>query len=246
MLFNYGRIRIEIPDSYSFVYYATFIAGEYDYLNVNKNDVVLDAGAFIGDFTVKIARKAKEVVAVEPLPWAFELLKENVELNNLKNVILVNKALYNVDNKKVKIKDSGVGSSISYKEGEIEVNTTTIDSLGKFNVVKMDIEGAEGELIKEDEKWLDHVRTMAVELHGERNVSAIPKILRARGFIIREMTRNDLIRNTIRNVISHPLGFIRAEIKTKTLLKALRREYKVPALEQGEVIRIVYGKKLKN
>ncbi|WOE50953.1 hypothetical protein [Sulfuracidifex metallicus] len=38
-------------------------------------------------------RKAKEVVAVEPLPWAFKLLKENVEINNLKNVVLVNKAL---------------------------------------------------------------------------------------------------------------------------------------------------------
>ncbi|ACR41616.1 class I SAM-dependent methyltransferase [Saccharolobus islandicus] len=68
MIFTYGKTRIEIPRGYEYVYYATFIAGEWDFLKVKKEDIVLDAGAFIGDFTVKVARKAKEVVAVEPLP----------------------------------------------------------------------------------------------------------------------------------------------------------------------------------
>jgi len=97
MIFTYGRTKLEIPDGFEFVYYATFIAGEWGFLKVKNTDVVLDAGAFVGDFTVKVARKAKEVVAVEPLPWAFKLLKENVETNNLKNVTLVNKALYDID-----------------------------------------------------------------------------------------------------------------------------------------------------
>ncbi len=112
MLYNFGKIKIEIPSSYEHIYYATFIAGEWDFLKVKKDDVVLDAGAFIGDFTVKVAKKAKEVVAVEPLPWAFQLLKKNVEMNELKNVVLVNKALYDVDGVKVKISDEGTASKI--------------------------------------------------------------------------------------------------------------------------------------
>jgi len=72
-LFRYGSIGIEIPKGYEYVYYSTFIVGEYDFLRFKKEDTVLDAGAFIGDFTVKIARKVKEVVAVEPLPWAFKI-----------------------------------------------------------------------------------------------------------------------------------------------------------------------------
>ncbi|WP_229572641.1 FkbM family methyltransferase [Saccharolobus caldissimus] len=88
------------------------MAGEWDFLKVKKEDIVLDAGAFIGDFTLKIARKAKEVVAVEPLPWAFQLLKKNVEMNELKNVVPVNKALYDVEGVKVKISDEGTGSKI--------------------------------------------------------------------------------------------------------------------------------------
>ena len=62
MRFTYGRLRLEVPEGYSYVYYATFIAGEYDFLKV-KNDVFLGAGAFIGGYTVKVARKVKEVVA---------------------------------------------------------------------------------------------------------------------------------------------------------------------------------------
>ena len=46
-LFHYGGLRIEIPKGYEFVYYATFIAGEWDFLNVKNTDVVLDAGAFL-------------------------------------------------------------------------------------------------------------------------------------------------------------------------------------------------------
>ena len=102
--------------------------GECDFLKLKKEDTVLDAGAFVGDFTVEIARKVKEVVVVEPLFWALKILKRNVEVNELKNVTLVNKALYDVDKIKIRISDEGVGSKVS-NEG-IEVITTTIEFLG--------------------------------------------------------------------------------------------------------------------
>lgn len=38
-----------VPDESLFVPYATFFAGEYDFLNINKKDIVLDVGANIGD-----------------------------------------------------------------------------------------------------------------------------------------------------------------------------------------------------
>ena len=62
---------------------------------------------------MKIARKVKEVVAVEPLPWAFKILKRNVEVNELKNVAMVNKAYYDVDGIKIRIFDEEVGSKVS-------------------------------------------------------------------------------------------------------------------------------------
>jgi len=59
-LFRYGGLRIEIPKGYEYVYYSTFIVGEYDFLKFKKKDTVLDAGAFIGDFTVKISGKLRK------------------------------------------------------------------------------------------------------------------------------------------------------------------------------------------
>ncbi|MEM4731515.1 MAG: FkbM family methyltransferase [Candidatus Aenigmatarchaeota archaeon] len=238
MLFTYGSLRIEIPDKYKFVYYATFIAGEWDFLKVNNNDRVLDAGAFIGDFTVKVAKKAKEVVAVEPLPWAFEILKTNVELNQLKNVILVNKAIYDIEGITVKISDEGTASKIS-GEG-VEVKTVTVDSLGKFEVVKMDIEGAENRAFTGD--WINYVREIAVELHGKENIELIPNILRAKGFRVRFMKKFDLAKNTLKNILTHPLSFIKAEIRTQVMLNYLLGRYYVPALTSNE-IKIVYAKR---
>ncbi|MFP3214221.1 MAG: FkbM family methyltransferase, partial [Nitrososphaeria archaeon] len=62
-------------------------------------------------------------------------------------------ALYCVDGVKLNISDEGTGSKLS-DEG-IEVETTTIESLGKFSLVKMDIEGTEGKVVKVD--WLNHL-----------------------------------------------------------------------------------------
>lgn len=239
MIFTCGKTKLKVPEGYEYVYYATFIAGEWDFLKVKDMDTVLDAGAFIGDFTVKVARKAKEVVAVEPLPWAFKLLKENVEINNLKNVVLVNKALYDVDGVKLKIVDEGTGSRIG--ESGVEVDSVSVNSLGKFSVVKMDIEGAEGRVMKSGE-WLDYVKQIAVELHGRENIEIIPHLLRERSFVIRFMTRGDLVRNTVRNALLHPISFIKAEARTKVVLNYFKRKYYVPALS-GDEYKIVYGRR---
>ena len=64
----------------------------------------------------------------------------------------------------------------------VEVETVTVDSLGRFRLVKMDIEGAEGEIIRKDSKWLNYVRAMAMEVHGKENLSNIPMILTQNGF----------------------------------------------------------------
>jgi len=64
--------------------------------------------------------------------------------------------------------------------------------------------------------------------------------LRERGFVIRFMTRDDLVRNSVKNAFLHPISFIKAEVRTKVLLNYFRRRYSVPALSREEY-KIVYG-----
>ncbi|ABL88657.1 conserved hypothetical protein [Pyrobaculum islandicum DSM 4184] len=158
-----------------------------------------------------------------------------MELNELKNVVLVNKALWDVDGVRLKLMDRGTASAVG--EGDVEVDTVTVDSLGRFDVVKMDIEGAEGRVVGGE--WLGHVREIGVELHGRDNIDAV---LTARGFSVRFIGRRDLLLNTARNILAHPLGFLKAELRTHIAIDTLRGKYSVPALESDEV-KIVYARR---
>lgn len=58
-----------------------------------KGDVVVDVGANIGYYTVLLADKVGKtgkVYAFEPDIISFEILKKNIEANNLKNVVAIN------------------------------------------------------------------------------------------------------------------------------------------------------------
>jgi len=66
--FRWGRISLEVPEEGFLFPYATFVADEYYFLDAGLKDVVVDAGAYVGDFTVKAAARAKLVIAVEPDP----------------------------------------------------------------------------------------------------------------------------------------------------------------------------------
>lgn len=166
LVFKYGRNSIMVPDESLFVPYATFFAGEYDFLNINKKDVVLDVGANIGDFTLLASLKAKKVIAIEPNPDTFAVLLKNVA--SLANVTLINKAVGN-SHKFVRIEGDGVSACIADdSKGAIEMDR--IDNiLGPLSIsptiLKMDIEGSEFNALKE-EKFLSHVRRAVIETHS--------------------------------------------------------------------------------
>lgn len=242
LLLKYGNLKLLIPKQEAFIYYATFIAGEYDALRVTKNDIVIDLGANIGDFTVKVAKKAKRVIAVEPSKKSLEILKKNIEINGLNNVSVLPYAVSDKEGKAY-LSGEGVSSALSDREGE-EIQTITLDKIlalyttseereQRRIVIKMDIEGAES-LVFKDVKFLNYVSQLAIELHGEENIIKIPKILIENGFSIQEYTLKTQIKQTLRNVIKHPLSFLEAEIKsnflaTKGAINTLRGKNPTPA-----------------
>ncbi len=84
-------------------------------------------------FSVLAAFKVKEknkVIAVEPEPNNLKILRENVELNYLKNVIIVPKALYNKFRKKVSVMGENVEAYVS-EDREGSVDTITLDIIAE-------------------------------------------------------------------------------------------------------------------
>lgn len=66
---------------------------------INKNDIVIDIGAGIGDFSI-LAKKneAKKVYGIEMNKKALFFFKRNITLNNVNNVIIVNKKIKSLNN----------------------------------------------------------------------------------------------------------------------------------------------------
>ena len=130
--------------------------------NVKDGDNVVDLGANIGYFTLILAKlvgPSGKVFAFEPDPRNLALLKKNIECNNYKNVIIVPKAVSNVNEKcTLYVGQKTFGQNRIYKPEKtktqkfvpIDSETVRLDDffkannlLDKISFIKMDIEGAE-------------------------------------------------------------------------------------------------------
>lgn len=136
--------------------YAYKVQGN-NFIEVEKNDVVLDIGACIGDTALYFANKTTEggkVYSFEFIPSNLKLLHMNVDLNpHFKPVIeVVERPVSNRSNDTIYYQDHGPASRIfstSFKDQTGSTTTISIDdfvlqnNIKKVNFIKMDIEGAE-------------------------------------------------------------------------------------------------------
>jgi FkbM family methyltransferase len=172
-------------------------------------------GAHVGFFAIPASLKARLVVAVEPSAQNFCFLARNVELNERKNVVLVNQALSNYEGTGY-LSGTNDAGHLSADEGN-EVKVTTIDALlrklkiSSFDVMKMDIEGAEAQALSG--LFLRDLNEIALEAHGKKNEEQVKAILESSGFSVKvwEFSMVD----TLSKVVKHLEDIFIAECKTK-------------------------------
>lgn len=138
---------------------AEEVSGYNKYYKLKQGDIVVDAGAYSGFFTIYASKKVGKngkVISFEPDPFNFHLLKRNVALNKLTNVALINKGLYSKD-ATLSFYVQGIGSSFVIPKGKDVINkaiAVSLDSelkrlgIEKVDFIKMDIEGGEIEAVK--------------------------------------------------------------------------------------------------
>jgi len=154
--------------------YDVFL-GIYDFLEPIKGNTVVDVGANIGDSTLYFAVKgASRILALEPYKYPYNMLVENVKLNNFdKNVITIN-AGYGEDGV-IELEDNITSPSIELKECKGGVRTPILslrtlleqysDILKGELLLKMDCEGSEYNLLKESKDTLQRFDRMVIEYH---------------------------------------------------------------------------------
>ena len=132
----------------------------------------VDLGANIGTFTCLAASKGCHVLAFEPEPDNFKLLKDNTKLNESKNVTLVQEGVVagpdsTLDLYLCKGDYNKYRHTIFKKRGRASIpikvrNFQKVLDTYKPNGVKIDIEGAEIELL-ESAVWAPHVTHVVFE-----------------------------------------------------------------------------------
>jgi len=134
---------------------------EGKYYDFSKGETIVEAGAFIGFYVVRAAEivgDAGKVIAIEAVNENFEIMKRNVEANHLKNVILVNKAVWNTSTK-IKFYREGkqIGSitqEVVATDNFIEVQADTIDqilaenNISKIDFIRIQLNGVELEALE--------------------------------------------------------------------------------------------------
>lgn len=132
--------------------------------HLKEGDIVLEAGANSGTETLLISRligDSGKVLAFEPVPHVLEKLKNNLRLNAIRNVEVMPIALGAKEQEidffvhPLNHPNQGMGSkSINSALEKIVVTQKTIDSLfeenriTKFDFLKMDVQGAELDILK--------------------------------------------------------------------------------------------------
>lgn len=126
--------------------------------HLGANLTFIDVGAYIGGHSIYFSRicGAKEVFAFEPNPESYALLKQNIEINRLRNITALDYALGDATRRGeiVEIADGNQGHTVICKKSKGPVAIKKLDTvMRKFsgvrvNVIKIDAEGTSREILR--------------------------------------------------------------------------------------------------
>lgn len=185
-------LRFNIGNSHSGFILGTHKPGVQNFLaaSLNPGMVFYDAGANAGFYSIIAARLVGHdghVVCFEPLPANARLIEHNAQLNGFSQINVRCEALGNSDRTESFLTSSEPtwgrlatsGKVPDQKTGEIVVSVRALDSvltgdgLPAPDLIKIDVEGAEGELISGAKETLCRNRPLLIiELHGTNNAVA--------------------------------------------------------------------------
>lgn len=156
---------------------------------ISKGDLVIDAGAHHGLFSLysrKTVGSQGSIYAFEPHPDSFKILSENVDLNGFENIRIENMCLGNSSQTTHLRSLTGLRGRSYISESEesrskaiemdftesFNVEMTSLsrymreEKIEKVDMLKVDVEGAELEVLRGVEDQLQNVKRAVIEIHS--------------------------------------------------------------------------------
>lgn len=197
---------LRLDDSDVFVFHQVYFMEEYKPLvNIYKShfgdnpETIIDAGANIGLTAIYFSQvfPFSKIICLEPDESNFKILTKNAELTKRPHFHFIQKALWSSDQnlsssrnfrdkQSWSIQVSPTPAALSTIKG-VSIHSIMKDfALEQIDVLKIDIEGAEGEVFKDRSEalsFLSKVKTLGIEIHEDFvKKSVIEEILVEAGF----------------------------------------------------------------
>jgi FkbM family methyltransferase len=165
-------IRLGTTDVAAFEH--VFVGNEYGFSLSQPPSIIVDAGANVGMSAVYFAQRypSATIIAVELDPDNFAILKKNADL--FPAIKPVHAALWNHDGL-VGRQDGGAGGwgmrVTDAAETHDGIRSMTLPTLMKehdiqhIDLLKIDVEGAECEILEHASTWIGNVSVVCAELH---------------------------------------------------------------------------------
>jgi FkbM family methyltransferase len=181
--------------SFLFMYEEIFQKQIYKFAPASSKPLIIDGGANVGVSVLffKWTYPESRIVAFEPDYKVFAALERNVANFELNNVTLINKALWSSETTlEFMTEGADAGRLCAFELGKeiYEVETKRLRELltQPIDFLKLDIEGAETEVLKDSADLLVNVNNIFVEYHSlakkSQTLHLITTILNKAGFRI--------------------------------------------------------------
>lgn len=166
-------------------------------------ECIIDVGANEGFYMLRIARltPGTRIICIEPNPFAFEILMQNIQNNGVENVFPVNKAVTSdgrpIDMEFVSQIPAIGGAKLRdvdrpwLRDDIIEkktVSSVTIEqifaqySVNNVDILKVDVEGMEDEIVRSLEPIASKIRRIVIERHSKDLRNVVTDKLQRLGF----------------------------------------------------------------
>jgi len=171
------KLRNNSTDIHTFA--NIWIIQEYSKIFTKKNEVVIDIGGHIGIFSLYAWKhNAKKIFAFEPIKENFDLFKENISLNKIKNIECENIAVYDsTPEVKIYFNQDFAAHSLIKKEGSLrKVKSNSLkqifdkNCIEKCDILKLDCEGSEYKILDElPNNYYNKIKKICLEYHIFQN-----------------------------------------------------------------------------
>lgn len=172
--FSYKHLNLEVTDFISVAYQIKeyFDDQRMRFFTDNERPLIIDCGANVGVSVLyfKSLYPKARIHAFEPDAKIYSCLKKNLDQNHASDVVIEQKAVW-VNDKGISFGSEGAdGGSVFFPSNKNTVPSVALKTIlqkeENVTLLKMDIEGAEVEVIRDCDEALKKVKYLFVEYHS--------------------------------------------------------------------------------